>query len=334
MPLHRNRQGLSRIIRTGMFWLALVLPSALYAAGESALWMPPTSPVPTPPKPVAVIYFNSGERHLLFTQRMIKQAKNQSILKIQDYLLTDETTLPDTVDKIAESDIGLIIIVAPRDRTTLVKIPSLYPDIRFTIIDLDPPEYFPNGHSLVYKDTEGLFMMGALAAAYSKTGIIEFISSEDTPHAHDLAYAFVQGATYSHNDIEVLRQFGGKNISDENADVAFLYGEEHLQTALRNAKQQKRTLILYDHDLTGEYPGIVLTSVVKRYDLAIAKAIQDYQSNHWKAGSQSLGIGNGYIDYTLSNNNRALLSEDMIELVERVKDMVSQGFIKIVPLDE
>jgi basic membrane protein A len=332
---------LSRIIRRIIFCLTLLAPMAAFAAGESALWMPPSvPPAPDSPlRPIAIVYFNSksdiDQQHAASIQNMVNRAKNEFGLSVNEYMLAKEDELASAVDKIADSPIGLIIIVAPRSRDALAKIPSLYPDIHFSVIDLDPPEYFPNGNSMVFDENEGLFMIGALAAWHSKSGIIEFISSEDTQLSREMANAFIQGAHYAKPDVDIIQSLDAKTATgDDASDIAFVADEDHLQTVLRNARQQKRLLITYDHNMTSEYPGLILTTLIKRYDLAIYTILKTYQQNQWKANSQTLGISDGYMDYTLSSNNTTLLSEDIIDKLERIKDLTARGVITITPLKQ
>lgn len=328
---------MSRIIGI-LALLALAFAPAAMAEGESALWMPPgMGPVQeTPPEPVALVYFTAqapqDQQRAASIRQIVGRANDELGLKIHEYALSDESKLAETVDKIAESHVGLVVIAAPLHRETVARIPSLYPDIRFSIIGLDPPEYYPNGYSVLFKEHEGLFLIGALAAWHSKSGIVKFCSSEDTPYLRSLLDAFTRGARYARPDVEIIEALSPHDIGDDRGDIMFLYDENNLQAALREARQQKHLLITYEHNLSGEYPGLILTTLIKRYDLAIYSALKTYQQNQWKAGSQSLGISAGYMDYTLSSNNNTLISEDIIDKLETLKDRVAQGTVKIAPV--
>ena len=62
--------------------------------------------------------------------------------------------------------------------------------------------------------------------------------------------------------------------------------------------------------------------------------LRSYTRNEWRAGSESMGIGNSYIDYVLDTENRTLLPKGTIEQIEMVKDFVSQGVIQVNTLQQ
>jgi|GEM_PF-3760066 len=302
-------------------------------------------------KPVAVVYVNDGSAiasdHAVMVDNMIHEASSNLGLTIQGYVLAKESDMPDQIEKIADTDTSLIVIVEPRDIDALMRIPGLYPDIKFSVVGVARPLYLTNVRSMVFKEQEGAYLMGFIAALYSKSSTVSFLSKDDSDRARNLAYAFLQGTRYTHTDIQIIEQLGNKTAvrasggtarlpetRELNADIVFVLDEELLESALRTAKMQRQLVISYDHGLTHEHPQLILTSLLKHYDLAMYHTLRSYRRGEWRAGSETMGIGNSYIDYVLDSENRTMISKEMIEQVEMVKDYVSQGVIQVTGLPQ
>ncbi len=293
--------------------------------------------------PVAVIYFTGGKAdsaHNEMVRSIIRQSKSGLGLTVYEHVLDSERALASTIERIAEEKIGLIVIVKPRDRDALMRIPGLYPDIRFSVIDVPEPLYLVNVHSMHFHEASGAYMIGALAAMQSGTGSIGFISRRDDDDMRNLAYAFFQGAKYIDPDIEVVRQLEARTSRGRlspppgNADIMFVLDEALFDASLRTAHESKRLVIPFDHDLTSEHPGFVLTSLLKHYDLALYETLRRYRHGDWQPGSHILGAGEGYIDYVLAAGNRNLLSKKTIDRMEHIKDLMAQGLLEVVPLGQ
>jgi basic membrane protein A len=223
----------------------------------------------------------------------------------------------------------------------LSKIPSLYPDIHFTIIGASRSLYLTNVRSIAFKEQEGIYMIGALAALHTRSGTVSFVAKDNNEKSRNLAYAFLQGTKYANSEVQIIEQLGSTitrrapsadrefQPRETIADIIFILDEELLDSTLKSAKVKKQLVISNDHALTGIYPGLVLTSLINHYDLAVYTTLRSYTRGEWRSGSETMGIGNSYIDYALDTENRTLMPKESIEQIEMIKDFVSQGIIHI-----
>lgn len=316
MPL-RVQAGEARAGQTATFW-----PQNERAAPQSQS------------RKVAVIYFFTGgegaQAHAEAVERMARQAHHDFGLDVREHRLEREEELADRVEKIAEEDIGLIIVVAPHKIEALMKLPGLYPDLRFSVVGAPAPMFFPNVQAVMFNDEEGAFMMGALAALSTKKDAVSVIGGDDA-YARNLAYGYLQGAKYVNAGVKVNRQLGPQAAGDD-ADVSFVLDPSGGGPAAGEAQRQKREIITFETDLTTQHPGVVLTTLLKHYDLVLYSVLQRYQQQNWKPGNEVVGLGGGYIDYALNASNRQLLDRDIIDRVETLKDLVSQEAVKVQPL--
>src|SRR4029453_5586190 len=82
-----------------------------------------------------------------------------------------------------------------------------YPDLHFVLIDSVAER--PNVASLLFKEHEGSFLVGMIAAAKSKTGILGFVGGMDIPLIHKFASGYEAGARYVNPKIKVLKNYVG-----------------------------------------------------------------------------------------------------------------------------
>ncbi len=291
-------------------------------------------------KPAVVIYFDDGtdiaHEHATMASRMVRELASNYPIPIREIALPNETQLAARIEKIADEDIGLVLIVDPHDNDALIKIPGLYPDIDFSIIGTSAPLYLTNVRAMHFRDQEGTFMMGALAALRTQSGTVAFVAKDDSPAMRNLAYGFLQGAKNANPEIKVAQLLGlktdgsaAKAMKESGADILFLQDEELIAPAVQSAQAAHQYLIANNHDLTATYPGIVLTSLLKHYDLAMYQTFRSYSRGEWKPGSQTMGIGNGFIDYVLAGANKNILPKETVEQIETTKDFVSQGLVQV-----
>ncbi|HSG54258.1 MAG TPA: BMP family ABC transporter substrate-binding protein, partial [Paracoccaceae bacterium] len=77
------------------------------------------------------------------------------------------------------------------------------------------------------------------------------------------------------------------------------------------------------------HPGQVLTSMLKRVDVATYNAFKDAMEGNFTAGVQSLGLAEDGVGYAVDEHNEALLTEDMIQAVEDAKAKIVAGEIEV-----
>jgi basic membrane protein A and related proteins len=309
-------------------------PSGASADHDMTFWPQavPPAPVDAAIKPVAVIYFAGRDDGRI--KEMIAQSKSDFRLHVEGHRLNNEDDLPDRIETIAENPVGMIVVVAPQKLDRLLKIPSLYPDIRFSIIDVERPIYLANVRSLIFNEQEGAFLIGALASLYSSSGKIAALGGDDTPRARNMVYGFMQGAKYARQDVEVSHYLTRKKPSlNGNTDTVFLVDREPLSHVLLKPAPKKPWAIVYGSN-PSDPASPVLTSLIKHQDLALYAVLKSYAQSQWSPGSETLGLAGGYFDYALDSRNKALLTKDTVARIEEIKDLVSQHIVEIAPANQ
>ncbi|MNE47260.1 Membrane lipoprotein TmpC precursor [compost metagenome] len=179
----------------------------------------------------------------------------------------------------------------------------------------------------------------------SKTGKVGFIGGMDIPLIRKFGCGYVQGAKAANDKIEVFQNMTGttgaawndpvrggeltKNQIDQGADVIYAAagatGLGVLQTAADNGKFS----IGVDSNQNHLHPGSVLTSMVKRVDLAVYNAYKDTQDDKFTAGVQALGVADDGVSYALDDNNKSLITPEMVAAVDKAKADIIAGTVKV-----
>jgi basic membrane protein A len=263
------------------------------------------------------------------------------------------TSIEPAMRAFAERNYDLIIGIGFAQTPIIELVAKDYPNIRFAIVD--GGSNLPNVASLVFKEHEGSYLVGMLAARSSKTGTIGFIGGMDIGLIHRFMGGYEEGARAVNPDIRVIPNYvgvtdaawnnpgKGKEIAlaqiSKGADVIFtaagnsgLGAFDAVEQAGKQDGRATHLVIGVDANQNMVKPGFVLTSMVKRVDNSVYSIIQDVVNGNFKAGEHIYGLNEDGVGYAMDENNKALITPEMIEQVEAAKKKIIAGQITVVDL--
>jgi basic membrane protein A len=250
----------------------------------------------------------------------------------------------------AERGFDLIIGVGFAQAPIMEQVAKDYPNIHFAIID--GVSEMPNVASLVFKEHEGSYLVGMLAAKTSKTGTIGFLGGMDIGLIHRFEKGYEEGAKAVNPNIRVIQNYvgvtdgawnnpgKGKELSlaqiGKGADVIFTAAGNSGLGAFDAVEQQGKQNGRATHFVIGVdsnqdmlKPGFVLTSMVKRVDNAVYNIVQDVVDHRFSPGLHVFGLDKDGVGYSMDNFNKELISPEAIEQVEAAKKKIIAGEIKV-----
>jgi basic membrane protein A len=243
----------------------------------------------------------------------------------------------------ARRGVAIIIAVGFTQRSAVETVAKQFPDTKFTIIDAVVD--LPNVQSIVYREHEGSFLVGMLAAMASKTGKVGFVGGMDIPLIRKFELGYEEGAHHVDPKIEVLQNMTGttptawmdptrgaelaRSQFDRGVDVVFAAAGTTGLGVLQAANDAGKLSIGVDSNQDHLHPGSVLTSMVKRVDVAVYLAFKTAKEGSWKSGLQVLGLSDGAIGYTLDQYNEKLITPEMKAKVDAARDDIISGKIKV-----
>jgi basic membrane protein A and related proteins len=250
----------------------------------------------------------------------------------------------------AEQNFDLIIGVGFAQAPIMELVAKDYPNIRFAIID--GVSQLPNVASLVFKEHEGSYLVGMLAAKASRTGTIGFLGGMDIGLIHRFAGGYEEGARAVNPNIRVLKYYvgvtdsawnnpgKGKELSlaqiSQGADVIFTAAGNSGLGAFDAVEQQGKEngrathfVIGVDSNQNMVKPGFVLTSMVKRVDNAVYDIVNDVVNNRFSPGLHVFGLDKDGVGYAMDENNQDLVSPEARQEAEAAKKKIIAGEIKV-----
>lgn len=250
----------------------------------------------------------------------------------------------------AERNFDLIIGVGFAQAPIMEMVAKDYPNIQFAIIDGDSK--LPNVASLMFKEHEGSYLVGILAAKASRTGTIGFLGGMDIGLIRRFAKGYEEGARSVNSNIRVIENYvgvtdaawnnpgKGKELSlaqiGKGADVIFTAagnsGLGAFDAVEQQGKQNGRAthfVIGVDSNQNGVKPGFVLTSMVKRVDNVVYDIVTDVVNRQFKPGPHIFGLDRDGVGYSLDEFNKDLVSPDALEAAEAAKKKIIGGEIKV-----
>ena len=263
------------------------------------------------------------------------------------------TSIEPAMRAFAERNYDLIIGIGFAQTPIIELVAKDYPNIRFAIVD--GASNLPNVASLVFKEHEGSYLVGMLAAKSSRTGTIGFIGGMDIGLIHRFKGGYEEGARAVNPNIRVIPNYvgvtdaawnnpgKGKEIAlaqiSKGADVIFtaagnsgLGAFDAVEQAGKQDGRATHFVIGVDANQNMVKPGFVLTSMVKRVDNAVYAIVQDVVNGQFKTGFHVYGLQEDGVGYAMDENNKPLITPEMIQQVEEAKKKIIDGQITVVDL--
>ena len=256
-----------------------------------------------------------------------------------EFEIANETQREQAQRRMAERGANPIVGVGFSQRSSIDKVSQQFPNTNFVIIDSVVNR--PNVESIVFKEHEGSFLVGVMAAMASKTGKVGFVGGMDIPLIRRFQCGFEQGAKFQNPQAEVSANMTGTTPAAWNdptrggelAKAQFARGVDVVFAAAggtgvgvyQAAKDNGRLAIGVDSNQNHLHPGTMLTSMVKRVDQAVY--------NSFKKASPGtttvLGLKEGGVDVALDEHNARLVTPAMKARIDSVRADIISGKIKV-----
>jgi basic membrane protein A len=260
------------------------------------------------------------------------------------------TSIEPAMRAFAERGYQLIIGVGFAQAPIMELVAKDYPSIHFAIVD--GVSDLPNVASLVFKEHEGSYLVGMLAAQASKTGTIGFLGGMDIGLIHRFEVGYEEGARSINPNIHVIQTYvgvtdaawnnpgKGKEIAlaqiAKGADVIFAAAGNSGLGAFDAVEQQglregraTHFVIGVDSNQNMLKPGFVLTSMVKRVDNAAYQIVEDVVNGRFTAGLHVYGLEKDGVGYAMDEHNKDLIPPEVLRRTEEARQKIINGEIKV-----
>ncbi len=294
----------------------------------------------------AIVYDFGGKFDRSFNQAAAEGAerfKKDTGVAVREFEITNAAQREQAMQQLAKRGATIIVAIGFTQASAVEKVAKQFPNLKFTIIDgvVD----LPNVQSVNFREQESSFLCGMAAAMASKTGKVGFIGGMDIPLIRKFALGYTEGARFVNPQVEVFQNMTGttpaawadptkgselaKSQFGRGADVIFHAAGATGIGVMQAAKDAGKLSIGCDSNQNYIHPGSVLTSAVKRVDVAVYKAFQSAREGKWQAGQKVLGLAEEGIGYSLDEHNRKLITPDMEKKLDQARADIIAGKIKV-----
>jgi basic membrane protein A len=315
------------------------------ALGAAAVLLSPLSPHAADIKP-AVVYSLGDKFDGSFNEAAFRGAekfKADTGIAYREATISSEAQLEQAHRRFAQRGQDPIVAVGFFQTVAVTVVAKEFPRTKFTVIDTVVD--LPNVHSILFREHEGSFLIGMLAAMASKSGIIGMVGGMDIPLVRRFLCGYEQGARYVNPRITVIYNSTGNTPAawtdpgraaelarsqfERGVDVVFAGAGTSGLGAMQAAKDSGKLTIGVDSNQNHLHPGTVLTSLVKHVDRAVYRAYAEARDGQWQAGVSVLGLKEGGVDWALDAHNARLISAEMKARVDAAKADIIAGRIKV-----
>lgn len=271
------------------------------------------------------------------------RAKKDLPIVLRDVEPGDPTSIEPAMRAFAQYGYNLITGVGFAQEPVIKLVAKDYPQLHFVLIDSFVD--LPNVASLLFKEHEGSFLVGMIAAYKNQTGTIGFIGGMDIPLIHKFATGYEEGARYVNPNIRILKNYVGitdtawnnpgkgrelaNSQYEQGADVIFQAAGNSGLGVFDAAESYKKFAIGVDSNQNWIKPGFVLTSMLKRIENAVYSIVKEEVEGNFKGGMHVYGLDNDGIGYALDEYNKHLIPDSVIEKVEQARRDIIAGKIKV-----
>ena len=263
----------------------------------------------------------------------------------RDIELQSEAQREQALRRFAEAGANPIVTTGFAIASILGDVAPDYPDTKFVNIDgflQDIPE---NVQMISFQEHQGSYLVGMMAAMASETGTVGFIGGMDVPLIRHFGCGYAQGAKSVDPDTEVIANMTGTTPTawndpvkgselaraqiSQGADVIYAAAGGTGVGVLQTAADEDILSIGVDSNQNHLHPGKVLTSMLKRVDVAVYNAME--AGEDLETGTSTvLGLAENGVGVAMDENNEQLVSEEMMTAVEAARQEIIDGDLDVV----
>ena len=295
----------------------------------------------------AVIYDRGTKFDKSFNEGVyngVRRFTEETGIEVMEFEVGNEAHRQRGMERLIQRGATALLAVGFSQADAITAVAEANPDAQFGIIDvfwLDRP----NLRQYSFKEHEGSYLVGVAAAMKSETGTVGFIGGMDVPLIRKFGCGYVQGVKSVDPGIRVLQNMTGTTPTawsdpvkggelaqsqiDRGADVIYHAAGATGIGVIRTTADAGRLAIGVDSNQNYLAPGKVLTSMMKRVDLAAYRFFSAVHEGRFSAGVEQLGLAEGGVDWAVDEHNRALVTGEVEAAVAAAREEIVSGKVEV-----
>jgi basic membrane protein A len=248
-----------------------------------------------------------------------------------------------------DEGLGLVIDLEYSHAEILPKVAADYPDTNFALVNAEAKG--DNVASVLFQEQEGSYLAGALAAIQTSNTsdpkinadkVIGVIGGAQSAGIDKFLVGYIQGARDTDPNVKVLTAYSNdfadptkgqqlaQSMFDQGADIVYAVAGGTGAGVIQSAKDNNHYAIGVDADQDDVAPGYVLTTMLKRTDVAMETLLKDYKDGNFPGGQTlNLGLAEDGVGLSDFKNTKDAIGQDTIDKIADLKKQIIDGDIKV-----
>ncbi len=295
----------------------------------------------------AVIFDMGGKFDKSFNEGVwngVKKFIDETGTEVMEFEVTNEAQREQAMRRMVRRGATVVLGVGFAQADAINAVAGDNPDVDFAIIDVSWLDQ-PNLRQYAFKEHEGSYLVGVAAAMASESNTVGFVGGMDIPLIRKFACGYVQGVKETNPDATVIEVMTGttpaawndptkgaelaQSQMDRGADVIYHAAGGTGLGVIRAVADKGKLAIGVDSNQNGIAPGSVLTSMLKRVDVAAYDTLKSAMEGKFESGVNVLGLAEDGVDWALDDNNKDLVNAEMIAEVKAARAAIIAGDIVV-----
>jgi len=317
---------------------------------------------------VGIVFAAGGKNDRSYNQSVWEgalKARDELGIILKDVETVDSIAVEEAMRAFAQEGYDIIFGIGYSNATAVENVAKEFPKVNFAIIDAAVD--LPNVSSLLFKEHEGSYLVGMVAAMRSRVvngkRVVGFIGGMDIPLIHKFEVGYREGARLIYPNIEVIVNYVGntptawsdpakaKEIAKaqigKGASVIYAAaggsgnglfdaltetnGKGPCLPKIRNKKRMDSCVYGIGVDSNQNYivPGQIVTSMLKRIDVSVFQTVKRIKAGDTAGGIRIFGLDNDGVGYALDKYNKKLISRKMQRVIDTYRLMIINGGIVV-----
>ncbi|MGE0396389.1 MAG: BMP family protein [Kofleriaceae bacterium] len=300
---------------------------------------------------VGLVFDVGGKNDKSFNEaawRGLERARTELGVDVQYIEPTEGADRESALRTLAARGVDLVIGVGFIFGPDLERLAVQFPNVKFAGIDYSPSPNvgdLPNLAGLRFREHEGSFVVGAIAGLITHTKVVGFVGGMKIPLIRKFEAGYEAGVRYVCPACRVLGAYAGtepKAFADPSlgeelasaqyangADVIFHAAGKTGDGVFAAAKNHKARAIGVDSDQYEAMPCCVVTSMVKRVDVAVVDITRDVIHGKFRGGIHELGLAEDGVAFVADDRNRHLLPPEVVQQARAIAEQIIAGKIQV-----
>lgn len=270
--------------------------------------------------------------------RGLKQAEEELGIKITVIESNTMTDYVPNLSSLAEQGYDMVWAVGFLMTDALEEVSQMYPDTKFGLIDSVVEQ--PNVVSVTFAEHEGSFLAGVATAMKSETGTVGFIGGMETTLIKKFEAGFRAGVKAVEPDMKILIGYtgvfddpgAGKELAltqfNQGADVIYHASGACGIGVIKAAEEKDLYAIGVDSPQNHLAPDNVLTSMIKRIDVAVFEEVNALYNDNFSTGVRTYNLKSDGVGLYMPQAEK-MLSQETLDKVDMYKNQIINGEISV-----